>query len=263
MKNVSLRWASAGPDSNDNGVGYIVINAADRSQLRRRFKVYQGSRQTDAHGVHRRAATAQAVGTRRLKRGLDVAGAAGLIVVLAPLLLVIAAIVKLDGGQILFGHKRVGRAGTQFRCWKFRSMVTDADRRLAELLARDPQARAEWDCDFKLRNDPRVTAIGKLLRKTSLDELPQLFNVLRGEMSLVGPRPIVEAEIVRYGNDWSSYCACRPGITGLWQVSGRNDVDYASRVAFDRRYADEWTMKQDLSILLKTVVVVVRRSGAY
>jgi undecaprenyl-phosphate galactose phosphotransferase len=142
-------------------------------------------------------------------------------------------------------------------------MVADSEAVLARTLATDPAARAEWDRDFKLRNDPRVTRLGNFLRKSSLDELPQLFNVLKGEMSLVGPRPIVQGEVERYGLAMEEYRACRPGITGLWQVSGRNDVDYAERVELDRRYARTWSLKGDIVILVRTLGVVARRSGAY
>ncbi|MEI9984567.1 MAG: sugar transferase [Aliidongia sp.] len=130
-------------------------------------------------------------------------------------------------------------------------------------LATDPEARREWQRDFKLRKDPRVTSLGRFLRKSSLDELPQLFSVVTGEMSLIGPRPIVADEIARYGAGFSDYAACRPGITGLWQVSGRNDVDYSERVEIDSRYARNWTLVGDISILFRTVSVVLRRDGAY
>jgi UDP-galactose-lipid carrier transferase len=142
-------------------------------------------------------------------------------------------------------------------------MVVDAKERLAHLLATDPQARAEWDKDFKLRNDPRISAVGHFLRKTSLDELPQLWNVFKGEMSLVGPRPVIRDELERYGNDVSYYLQVRPGVTGLWQVSGRNDVDYATRVYLDAWYVKNWTLWNDIAILFKTVGVVTKTSGAY
>jgi undecaprenyl-phosphate galactose phosphotransferase len=200
---------------------------------------------------------------RLSKRAFDVAASIALIVLFGPLLLLIALAVRCDGGPALFGHRRIGAAGTSFRCWKFRSMVLDSETVLARTLATDPMARAEWDKDFKLRKDPRVTPLGAFLRKSSLDELPQLFNVLKGEMSLVGPRPIVAAEVERYGQAMEEYRACKPGITGLWQVSGRNDVDYAERVELDRRYAWNWSLKGDLMILFRTLGVVVRRSGAY
>jgi len=201
-------------------------------------------------------------GNRR-KRAFDLVASIALIVLFGPLLLLIALAVRCDGGPALFGHRRIGAAGASFRCWKFRSMVLDSEAVLAQTLASDPVARAEWDKDFKLRRDPRVTPLGTFLRKSSLDELPQLFNVLKGEMSLVGPRPIVAAEVERYGQAMEEYRACKPGITGLWQVSGRNDVDYAERVELDRRYAWSWSLKGDLIILVRTLGVVARRSGAY
>jgi lipopolysaccharide/colanic/teichoic acid biosynthesis glycosyltransferase len=142
-------------------------------------------------------------------------------------------------------------------------MVVDANAVLAELLERDPQARLEWDRDFKLKNDPRVTRIGAFLRRTSLDELPQLWNVIRGEMSLVGPRPIVQDELARYGDDVCYYLMARPGMTGLWQVSGRNDADYATRVYLDAWYVRNWSLWYDIAILFKTVRVVFKRDGAY
>ena len=199
----------------------------------------------------------------RLKRVFDVVAALGLLVFFAPLLVILAAAVSRDGGPALFGHRRIGANGQPFTCWKFRSMVVDAEAALKHTLATDPDARREWERDFKLRNDPRVTRLGRFLRKSSLDELPQLFTVLTGEMSLIGPRPIVAEEITRYGTGFSDYAACRPGLTGLWQVSGRNDIDYAERVAIDSRYARNWSFLQDMSILFRTIGVVLRRSGAY
>ena len=200
---------------------------------------------------------------QRSKRAFDIVASSVLLVLFGPMLLLIGLAVRLDGGPSLFGHRRIGAAGTSFRCWKFRSMVLDAEAVLAHTLATDPEARAEWDRDFKLRDDPRVTRLGNFLRKSSLDELPQLFNVLKGEMSLVGPRPIVAAEVERYGTAMEEYRACKPGITGLWQVSGRNDVDYAERVELDRRYAWSWSLKGDLVILVRTLGVVAVRHGAY
>lgn len=199
----------------------------------------------------------------RLKRVLDIVGGLLLSVAFAPLFLLLAALISRDGGPVLFGHRRIGAGGRSFRCWKFRSMVVDAEAALARTLASDPQARREWARDFKLRNDPRITSLGRFLRKTSLDELPQLFNVIMGDMSLVGPRPIVTDEIGRYGAAFADYAACRPGLTGLWQVSGRNDIDYAERVAIDRRYARTCSFGGDFVILIRTVGVVLRRGGAY
>lgn len=200
---------------------------------------------------------------QRRKRVFDIVFGAALIIFLAPLMLIIAALVKLDGGPVLYGHRRVGANRQGFRCWKFRSMVVDADKVLADVLRSDPEARAQWQRDFKLKADPRVTSIGRFLRTTSLDELPQLFNVMAGDMSLIGPRPIVAEEIERYGDAFEHYCACRPGMTGLWQVSGRNGVDYVRRVNFDEQYATGWSFLLDLAVLCRTVVVVTQRSGAY
>ena len=185
-----------------------------------------------------------------------------MLTLLSPLLLALCALVRLDGGPALFGHKRLGEGGRRFKCLKFRSMVVDADVRLRSLLERDPAARAEWEATQKLRDDPRITSIGRVLRRTSLDELPQLLNVLRGEMSLVGPRPIVDAEIPKYGDDISFYYETRPGITGLWQVSGRSNTSYKYRVQLDVWYVRNWSLWHDVAILLKTVPAVFARDGA-
>ncbi|MGX7004387.1 sugar transferase [Caballeronia sp. KNU42] len=198
-----------------------------------------------------------------VKRTIDIVGASSLLIAMSPILLVMGAIVMSDGGRPVFGHLRVGRNGRKFRCLKFRSMVTGADVVLKHLLATDPKAREEWERDFKLKNDIRITPIGRLLRRTSLDELPQLWNVLRGDMSLVGPRPIVDEELARYGADVHYYLETKPGMTGLWQVSGRNDVDYATRVSLDVSYAKECSLSLDILILLKTFKVIFKRDGAY
>lgn len=198
------------------------------------------------------------------KRALDVIGAGLGLVLLAPFFLVVALLVRADGGPAFFAHQRVGRGGKLFGCLKFRSMVIDSQARLEALLASDPAARAEWEATRKLKNDPRITRIGRFLRSTSLDELPQLINVLRGEMSLVGPRPVQEAEIDRYyGASAAHYMAVRPGITGLWQVSGRSETSYESRVALDVSYVSRPSMLADLSILLRTPVAVLSRRGAH
>jgi lipopolysaccharide/colanic/teichoic acid biosynthesis glycosyltransferase len=183
---------------------------------------------------------------------------------LLPVMVLVAAAVALqDGGPAIFAHRRIGRNGKHFHCYKFRSMRVDAEARLAELLASDPAAREEWARDHKLRRDPRITPLGDFLRRSSLDELPQFFNVVRGEMSLVGPRPIVDDERAKYGRRFQHYCAVKPGITGLWQVSGRNDVSYRSRVAMDVCYAKRKTLALDLYILLVTVPSVLRARGCY
>ena len=198
------------------------------------------------------------------KRALDIIGAGVGLVLLAPFFLIVALLVRADGGPAFFAHQRVGRGGKLFGCLKFRSMVIDSQARLEALLASDPAARAEWEATRKLKNDPRITRIGRFLRSTSLDELPQLINVLRGEMSLVGPRPVQEAEIDRYyGASAAHYMAVRPGITGLWQVSGRNETSYESRVALDVSYVSRPSLLADLSILLRTPVAVLSRRGAH
>lgn len=171
--------------------------------------------------------------------------------------------VKKDHGPAIYGHERIGNGGRPFKCLKFRSMVVNSKEVLEQLLNTDPAARKEWDATFKLKDDPRITDIGKFLRKTSLDELPQLFNVLKGEMSLVGPRPIITAELERYSDEVDYYLLSKPGMTGLWQVSGRSDVDYETRVYLDAWYVKNWSMWNDIAILFKTISVVLRKDGAY
>ncbi|KQP18807.1 exopolysaccharide biosynthesis protein [Pseudorhodoferax sp. Leaf267] len=189
--------------------------------------------------------------------------AALLILLLSPLLAWIAwRIARVDGRPVTFAHYRVGQRGQMFRCFKFRSMVRDADAVLAELLRADPMARAEWERDHKLRNDPRITPIGQLLRRTSLDELPQLFNVLRGDMHFVGPRPVTLVELGRYGADKRHYLSVKPGLTGLWQVSGRNNTSYQRRVHFDRTYVESRNPLVDGWLMLRTVKVLITREGA-
>ncbi|MGX2951396.1 undecaprenyl-phosphate galactose phosphotransferase WbaP [Ursidibacter sp. B-7004-1] len=201
--------------------------------------------------------------SRFMKRTMDILGSLIIITLLSPVLLYLYFSVKKDGGNAIYGHPRIGRNGKTFKCLKFRSMVINSKEVLEELLAKDPGARAEWEKDFKLKNDPRITKIGAFIRKTSLDELPQLFNVLKGEMSLVGPRPIVKEELERYQDDVDYYLMAKPGMTGLWQVSGRNDVDYDTRVYFDSWYVKNWSLWNDIAILFKTVNVVLNRDGAY
>lgn len=200
---------------------------------------------------------------RLLKRSFDLLASLGILLALSPILLTLAFLVMRDGGSPIYGHTRVGRNGKSFKCLKFRSMVLNSQEILANLLASDSQARSEWDKDFKLRNDPRITRIGRFLRETSLDELPQLLNVLKGEMSLVGPRPIIMEELERYGDNKEYYLMAKPGMTGLWQVSGRNDVDYDTRVYFDAWYVRNWSLWNDIAILFKTIRVVLNRDGAY
>jgi Undecaprenyl-phosphate galactose phosphotransferase WbaP len=198
-----------------------------------------------------------------VKRSMDLVVAGTALVVLSPLILVLAALVKMDGGTVFYGHPRLGLGGHRFACWKFRTMVPDGNDVLARYLLAHGAARESWLRDRKLKFDPRVTRLGRWLRRLSLDELPQLFNVMMGQMSLVGPRPIVVAEAPRYDHDIAHYYRVRPGITGLWQISGRSDVSYDERVRMDSWYVRNWSLWNDIVILLKTVPVLIRRTGAY
>jgi lipopolysaccharide/colanic/teichoic acid biosynthesis glycosyltransferase len=196
-------------------------------------------------------------------RVLDVCVSTALLVFLAPLLLLIAVAVFLfDPGPVFFAHRRIGRNGVPFPCYKFRSMYRGAEQRLETVLAADPVRRAEWARDHKLSDDPRITRIGALLRVTSLDELPQLVNVIRGEMTLVGPRPIVQAEVCRYGRFISAYYSVKPGLTGLWQVSGRSSTTYRRRIASDVLYVRSRSIALDLRILAATVPAVISARGS-
>lgn len=190
--------------------------------------------------------------------------AAALLLLFAPLMLVLALLIYIeDGKPVFFVQKRVGRGGLLFPCVKFRSMRPTAEAELAALLDRDAEARQEWEQTQKLQSDPRVTRIGAMLRRHSLDEIPQLFNVVVGQMELVGPRPIVPAEIKRYGRRFPAYCAVRPGLTGLWQVNGRSDTSYRRRVAIDVCYSRNKSPALDLTILLATVPIVLFGRGSY
>ncbi|MBP6901702.1 MAG: sugar transferase [Burkholderiaceae bacterium] len=201
-----------------------------------------------------------------LKRVFDLASVVVILGLFWWVMIIVAVLIKLTSpGPLVFGHRRVGRSGRQFMCYKFRSMVTNSQEVLSELLERDPEARAEWARDFKLKNDPRVTRIGRFIRKTSLDELPQLWNVLVGDMSIVGPRPVVRKELaLHYGPAGRRhYLSVRPGLTGLWQVGGRNDMNYSERVALDKRYVQTWTVFGDFWIVMRTVGVMFGKRGAY
>lgn len=201
---------------------------------------------------------------RFLKRTLDLVLVGLLLVLLSPLLLALMLVVYASSpGPVFYGQQRLGRNAAPFKAWKFRTMRRDADAVMARLLASDPLLQAEWDRDHKLRVDPRVTMIGRFLRKTSLDELAQLWNVVNGDMSLVGPRPITKAEVGKYGEQWDLYKRVRPGITGQWQVSGRNHTTYEERVAWDAFYVHNWSPWLDFVILARTVQTVVRGEGAY
>jgi len=198
----------------------------------------------------------------KMKRFSDILIAAILLFVTAPLMGIAAFLIKLDGGPVFFGHSRVGYQHRTFRCWKFRTMVVDADAVLANLLKTDSAARETWSRDFKLTNDPRVTWVGRIMRVTSIDELPQLWNVLKGDMSIVGPRPVTIRELAMYDANVDDYLSCRPGITGLWQVSGRSKLSYDDRVSLDTHYVRSWTFFLDIKIVFKTVGVVLGRQGA-
>lgn len=203
-------------------------------------------------------------GARRVKRTLDVVFALALAIVALPVFLITALAILIESGRpVFFSHSRIGRGGRSFRLLKFRTMSRNADVILAEHLSSDPDAAREWEQNRKLRHDPRVTRIGRILRRTSLDELPQVWNILRGDMSIAGPRPIVEAEIPKYGAAYPLYALAKPGLTGLWQVSGRNDTTYRRRVELDAAYVRTWTPSLDFKLLVKTVDVVVRGKGAY
>jgi exopolysaccharide production protein ExoY len=200
----------------------------------------------------------------KLKRIFDVLGASIMLIITLPMFLCIFVVLKLtDPGPVFYRHIRVGRGGRRFACLKFRSMVVNSGEILKALLDSDPERREEWQRTQKLINDPRITPVGQFLRQSSLDELPQLINVIRGDMSLVGPRPIVPTEMRRYGDKLGLYLQARPGITGIWQVSGRNDCEYDRRVEMDACYLRQWSFSSDLSIMLRTFAAVLARKGSY
>lgn len=201
--------------------------------------------------------------TQQIKIFLDIFVVSIALIVISPIILLISVLIILDGGSVLFAHKRAGIEGREFSCLKFRTMVVNADEILQEHLRQNPEALAEWQATRKLKNDPRVTKVGKFLRNASLDELPQFFNVLIGDMSLVGARPITADEVAHYGQEINYYYKMRPGITGLWQVSGRNNLSYAQRVDLDSWYVQNWSLWRDIVILCKTIPAVIRRDGAY
>lgn len=201
---------------------------------------------------------------RGIKRAFDLILSLLSLVLFLPIGLVIAILIYMDSpGQVIFAHQRIGQNGEEFPCYKFRSMVTNCDEVLEKHLMEHPEAREEWERDFKLKEDPRVTKIGAFLRRTSLDELPQIMNVIRGEMSLVGPRPIVREEIAKYGEYINDFYLVHPGITGLWQVSGRSDTTYEERVEMDSWYVRNWSVWMDIILLAKTFKVVFGQKGAY
>ena len=197
------------------------------------------------------------------KRSFDILGALSIAITFFPVILTIAVTIRLSGSPILFSHQRVGKDKKMFPCYKFRSMIPNAEQVLQELLRSSPENLREWRESHKLRDDPRITRFGTFLRKSSMDELPQLWNVLKGEMSLVGPRPIVEDELERYGNKVMFYMSVKPGMTGLWQILGRSNVTYSRRVSLDTWYVRKQCLLFDAWILMRTAVVVFRRVGAH
>lgn len=206
----------------------------------------------------------QAAVAAACSRGFDLMFAIGLLVMAFPALVLVAVALQIDSpGPLFFVQRRIGRGGASFPCIKFRTMCVDADAVLARHLAAHPAARAEWDADFKLRDDPRITRLGAFVRKFSIDEFPQLINIIRGEMAVVGPRPIISAEIEKYSGSYVDYCAVRPGLTGLWQVSGRNNTSYRRRVALDRCYVRRKSFLFDLRIVAMTVPAVLGARGSY
>jgi Undecaprenyl-phosphate galactose phosphotransferase WbaP len=208
--------------------------------------------------------TLQSLSHRAVQRAVDLGLSLTLLLLLAPVLLATALLVKADGpGPVIFRHTRVGRNGKAFTCLKFRTMEHNAEELLADLLGACGTMSVEWTMDQKIRKDPRVTPFGRFLRRFSIDELPQLWNVVRGEMSIVGPRPIVEAEAHRYDEHFETYCLVKPGITGLWQVSGRSDLDAEQSIRLDLYYVENWSLASDLAIIARTVKAVVAKEGAY
>lgn len=212
----------------------------------------------DRHVVAQNDTGLQGINTKRI---FDIVLALTLLPVIAPIIVVIWALVRREGGPGFFGHVRIGSNGRAFKCWKIRTMLPDAQSRLQAHLAQNPEAAAEWARDHKLSDDPRITRLGRLLRRTSLDELPQIWNVLRGDMSFVGPRPIVRAELHKYAMHRGGYLRMKPGITGLWQVSGRNDISYDERVAMDMSYAKIQSFWLDLRIIALTAGAVLHLTG--
>jgi Undecaprenyl-phosphate galactose phosphotransferase WbaP len=201
---------------------------------------------------------------RVVKRCLDVCLVLASIPVLLPLLAVISLVVLLTSpGPVFYSHRRIRRNGEFFSMWKFRTMCQNSAEVLEQYLAQHPEARVEWNKSHKLKRDPRITSVGSFLRRYSLDELPQMWNVLCGQMSLVGPRPIVAAEVEKYGDCFGCYCRVKPGLTGIWQISGRSELSYDERVALDCRYVEQWSLSKDTIILAKTFAAVVNQEGAF
>jgi exopolysaccharide production protein ExoY len=236
-----------------------TVDLSSYAGIADRFLDGRGHSAAAHSGVRYAAGSIGGLGKRAFDMGLVIIA----ILTLLPLMLCVAVLIKLSSrGPVFFGHDRVGFAGRRFRCWKFRTMVVDGDRVLAEYFRRWPGEQAIWLAERKLRDDPRVTPLGAVLRKLSVDELPQLYNILLGQMSVVGPRPIVADELQKYQNSAAHYLRTRPGLTGLWQVSGRNDTSYRKRVLLDRLYIRRWSMLLDMWIIVRTIPAVLSSRGA-
>jgi lipopolysaccharide/colanic/teichoic acid biosynthesis glycosyltransferase len=239
-----------------------VLNVNDRS-----VKMLDAGSMKAADGIEKEPQvnlslqTTRSIYRRFGKRILDIAVVILTYPLVSPIILICMLAVITDGASPFFSHKRIGRNGKTFQCWKLRTMVPDAESRLEKLLANDAGARHEWQTTFKLKKDPRITCVGNFLRKTSFDELPQIWNVALGDMSIVGPRPVTECELQMYGTSRDVYLAMRPGLTGSWQISGRNNVSYDERVQLDVGYFNEICLRLDLKIILKTFKVLVIRTG--
>jgi exopolysaccharide production protein ExoY len=237
----------------------LAFSSATGHRVSASSGAYQTISQSDGVASHERRPVGGGV-----KRAFDVVAALAAIAALLPMFAILYVVVYIEcPGAVLFRQRRIGFCGREFTCLKFRTMAVDADRTLREHLASNEDARREWQTTYKLRKDPRITAAGRLLRRSSLDELPQLFNVLMGHMSIVGPRPIVSDEVPLYQEHFSDYASARPGLTGLWQVSGRSTTSYPQRVAYDVEYLSNWSFIRDVRIIFATVMHVWEGNGAY
>ncbi len=242
-----------------NGTDPVLAQSTHGSDLE-----YHAGSNLAATRLNRDAEPAIFFRYRVIKRLMDISLALFAMLVLAPVMVIIIALVRSTSpGPIFFSHRRIAKNGAFFSMWKFRTMCVDSAEVLDHYLAMHPDARAEWNLTHKLKNDPRITSIGLFLRRYSLDELPQIWNVLTGRMSIVGPRPIVAAEVEKYGEFFDHYCRVKPGVTGLWQVSGRSKVSYPNRVKLDCDYVANWSLFRDFKILLATAKSVVNQDGAY
>lgn len=228
--------------------------------------IIEGSFAGGLSGVEQNQSNWSKARLSRSKRAMDIVLALGMMVFLFPLYVLVAILIKMnDGGPALFKQRRIGVDGKEFYCYKFRTMVLNAEEQLKSVLDNDPEAAAQWRKFKKLKKDPRITSVGRFLRKSSLDELPQLLNIIKGEMSVIGPRTIIRAETPNYGgmSDFAVYCSVRPGVLGLWQLSGRSDTGFERRVELDVKYVREWSLWGDIKILFISVPAVLLGKGAY